>query len=656
MPRHYWHARMWSRRHAECMDPVLAVAHRRLYGVLRTKLGPGRPVGVVPDRGPESVLVTAPPMVLAPVRASGAGAALNPDAVAAAVPVQGPESVLERAPLVDSAPGPKDDAAPAQGRDPVPDPAPRGNPAKDAALLSGPTPGPVPGIPPFTAPAVEAEPDSAPDPVLMAVPATAVAPVPVPGPAGGTRMGHMFGPKARSVLGLGVAPATVTVVVPVAAGDSAVLFHQASKSSLAGEALPFSVEGEDLLMSEEVTTSTEWGESPMQEGDGVNLEPWVTTSPIHKRGRCRERIGEKALRAGPGIHLENRYEGLSGLPGGEQADPDLDMEVESPLSPGVVMPGGLDEEMLVGPDLGGGNTRPQCGERNERRVRCDPGIEAALLDGVTARLGGDEVQALEAVLTLDEVTAALRSMRDRRSPWHDGLPKEFYWAFWDLLGPDLLEGGDCAELKNWRPLTLLTADYKVLAKVATLRLKQVMSGLVSEDQTCGVPGRSCSWNLGLIRDTLAWVEDRNLPLAVRGSGEKNWEGKLALVRSRLGVWTRQRLSLTGRVVVVRALVESVSHKWFYFVRFYLANTLRHLVPLTHVAPRADMLAPAYQAVVRFLRQCARPLVREEMLQHRALYAALAFKQVVAPTGVPLGISWAKLSGGQHQGWCVTCTG
>ncbi|KAJ8335403.1 hypothetical protein SKAU_G00387450 [Synaphobranchus kaupii] len=48
----------------------------------------------------------------------------------------------------------------------------------------------------------------------------------------------------------------------------------------------------------------------------------------------------------------------------------------------------------------------------------------------------------------------------------------------------LFKGGDRAELKNWCPLTLLTADYKVLAKVATLRLKQVMSGLVSEDLAC----------------------------------------------------------------------------------------------------------------------------------------------------------------------------
>ncbi|KAJ8352354.1 hypothetical protein SKAU_G00238300 [Synaphobranchus kaupii] len=46
MPRHYWHACKWSRRHAECMDPALIVAHRRLYGALRVKMGPVRPTGV----------------------------------------------------------------------------------------------------------------------------------------------------------------------------------------------------------------------------------------------------------------------------------------------------------------------------------------------------------------------------------------------------------------------------------------------------------------------------------------------------------------------------------------------------------------------------------------------------------------------------------
>ncbi|KAJ8362200.1 hypothetical protein AAFF_G00390690, partial [Aldrovandia affinis] len=124
--------------------------------------------------------------------------------------------------------------------------------------------------------------------------------------------------------------------------------------------------------------------------------------------------------------------------------------------------------------------------------------------------------------TLEEVREAFLSLRNGRAPGHNGLPKEFYTAFWHLLGPDLLEvyrallekgalsasmrKGVRTELGNWRPLTLLTTDCKVLAKVATARLQRVMGGLVSQDQTCGVPGRSCSWNLILLRDVLDWVE------------------------------------------------------------------------------------------------------------------------------------------------------
>ncbi|KAJ8358364.1 hypothetical protein AAFF_G00013210 [Aldrovandia affinis] len=173
------------------------------------------------------------------------------------------------------------------------------------------------------------------------------------------------------------------------------------------------------------------------------------------------------------------------------------------------------------------------------RRACDPGAEAALLDCVSARLESEEAQSMEADVSLEEVREALLSLRDGRSPGHDGLPKEFYNAFWELIGPDLLEvyrallergslsasmrkgvlallfkGGDRTDLANWRPLTLLTVDYKVLAKVLVIRLRRVMGALVSRDQTCGVPGRSCAWNLVLLRDVLDWVVERNLPLAL----------------------------------------------------------------------------------------------------------------------------------------------
>ena len=78
----------------------------------------------------------------------------------------------------------------------------------------------------------------------------------------------------------------------------------------------------------------------------------------------------------------------------------------------------------------------------------------------------------------------------------------------------LFKKGDPADLKNWRPLTLLGADYKVLARVLTERLRLAMPHVVHEDQTCGVEGRSGFFNLQVVRDAISWVEDRGLPLAL----------------------------------------------------------------------------------------------------------------------------------------------
>lgn len=135
-------------------------------------------------------------------------------------------------------------------------------------------------------------------------------------------------------------------------------------------------------------------------------------------------------------------------------------------------------------------------------------------------------------ISLQELTALVKTLNQGKSPGPDGFTVEFYLRFWDLLGPLLLlvsekcltdghlsesmkgtatrlifkKRGDIKNLKNWRPISLLNVDYKIVSKVITLRLSRVLHNFIDPDQTCSVPGRSIFSNLFLIRDVLDYIE------------------------------------------------------------------------------------------------------------------------------------------------------
>ncbi|CAM2110250.1 unnamed protein product [Caretta caretta] len=135
----------------------------------------------------------------------------------------------------------------------------------------------------------------------------------------------------------------------------------------------------------------------------------------------------------------------------------------------------------------------------------------------------DDRDRLELPLTLAEFSEALRRMPTNKSPGMDGLTVEFYRVFWDILGPDLVtvwaeslqsgvlllscrravlallpKKGDLRDLRNWRPVSLLSTDYKIVAKAISLRLESVMADVIHPDQTYTVPGRSIFDNLFLV--------------------------------------------------------------------------------------------------------------------------------------------------------------
>ena len=69
-------------------------------------------------------------------------------------------------------------------------------------------------------------------------------------------------------------------------------------------------------------------------------------------------------------------------------------------------------------------------------------------------------------------------------------------------------------LSNWRPITLLNSDYKIISKVLANRLRSVLTEVIKKDQTCGIPGRTINSNLSLLRDIVKYSNEENIPSAM----------------------------------------------------------------------------------------------------------------------------------------------
>ena len=163
-----------------------------------------------------------------------------------------------------------------------------------------------------------------------------------------------------------------------------------------------------------------------------------------------------------------------------------------------------------------------------------------LQDHTLANLSEIDSQSLDGPITKDECVAAIKDMANNKSPGLDGLTKEFYAVMFPIFGDSFVtminncfvnhrlslsqrtglitlickNSEHSADLENWRPISLLNLDYKILSKVLFLRLRTVIDSIVNTDQTCGVVGRSILDNLHLMRNVIDYVNSKNLNAAI----------------------------------------------------------------------------------------------------------------------------------------------
>ena len=153
------------------------------------------------------------------------------------------------------------------------------------------------------------------------------------------------------------------------------------------------------------------------------------------------------------------------------------------------------------------------------------------------QLSEEENQELEIELSIDEVRNALRGFQNDKTPGDDGFTKEFYEVFFDLLSNALLDSfnagfengklfislkrviislipkdeNNLTTLSNWRPITLLNVDYKILAKVIAKRIEPVLPKLINPDQTGFIKGRFIGQNVRLLNDLLEYTDIKKIP-------------------------------------------------------------------------------------------------------------------------------------------------
>ena len=170
---------------------------------------------------------------------------------------------------------------------------------------------------------------------------------------------------------------------------------------------------------------------------------------------------------------------------------------------------------------------------------CDEDARKQFLNADIPKLSDNARTSCEGLITEEELEKAVCSMENNKSPGIDGLTTNFYKHFWPILSKKLtsvynhafrtgtlavsqrrgvisllFKKGDRTQLKNWRPVTLLNTDYKILTKALANRLQQVLPLIIHTDQTASIKGRTINDNTRLLHDVVAYANEKDVPLAL----------------------------------------------------------------------------------------------------------------------------------------------
>ena len=156
--------------------------------------------------------------------------------------------------------------------------------------------------------------------------------------------------------------------------------------------------------------------------------------------------------------------------------------------------------------------------------------QGQMLKNVDKRISLTDKQKLDAPITEQELEMAVGQQHDNKSPGLDGITAEFYKNFWYLIKDNYLayinaayltsfgeyrntsvttiiykHKGETYILSNYRPISLINVDLKILTRTLTNRLRPILPTVIHQSQTA-VEGRRIDYTIHMLRDLIDLVD------------------------------------------------------------------------------------------------------------------------------------------------------